>query len=316
MTSPITEPLLAPSGAKLKLDKVRFPVIASPKLDGIRLLKVGGKIRTRNWKDLPNNYVRTWLEKHLPEGFDGEALTLDEEGRFKPFNSVQSELMSEAGEPDFTFCAFDWVSPNMPLTREFEERVGALGARIFDMKGEQARRIQYVQQLVVTCLEELLAYEQNCFEEGFEGVMIRKPDGPYKCGRSTEREGILLKLKRVEDREDRITGFTEKMTNNNKLEENAFGRAKRSSHKANLAPAGTLGNFLVLHEPTGKTLGVSPGVLTDAERKAIWDNRSKYLGRLITYTFQPFGVKSSGEGVRDGLPRFPRFKGFRHEADT
>ena len=37
---------------------------------------------------------------------------------------------------------------------------------------------------------ELLAIEEKCLGDGFEGVMIRSVDGPYKEGRSTEREGV------------------------------------------------------------------------------------------------------------------------------
>ena len=48
--------------------------------------------------------------------------------------------------------------------------------------------------------EQLTAYEEKCLADGYEGVMIRTPDSPYKCGRSTEREGWLLKIKRFEQR--------------------------------------------------------------------------------------------------------------------
>jgi ATP-dependent DNA ligase len=32
---------------------------------------------------------------------------------------------------------------------------------------------------------QLAPYEEQCLNEGYEGVMIRTPHSPYKCGRST-----------------------------------------------------------------------------------------------------------------------------------
>ena len=67
------------------------------------------------------------------------------------------------------------------------------------------------------------------------------PDGPYKCGRSTVREGYLLKLKRFADGEAVILGCCEQMHNANAAQQDAFGRTKRSSHKDNKIGKATLG---------------------------------------------------------------------------
>lgn len=62
---------------------------------------------------------------------------------------------------------------------------------------------------------ELAAYKEKCLSEGYEGVMVRDPAGPYKCGRSTEREGWLLKIKRFEDAEAEVLETYEGMSNYN-----------------------------------------------------------------------------------------------------
>ena len=92
---------------------------------------------------------------------------------------------------------------------------------------------------------QLAAYEEKCLAEGYEGVMIRTPDSPYKCGRSTEREGWLLKIKRFEDDEAVVLETYEGLSNLNPAERDAFGRTKRSSCKENKVGRGELGGFVV-----------------------------------------------------------------------
>ena len=75
--------------------------------------------------------------------------------------------------------------------------------------------------------------------------MMRDPVGRYKLGRGTFKEGLIYKLKRFADDEAVIIGFKEQMTNNNILEKDELGYAKRSIFKENMIPAGTLGNFIV-----------------------------------------------------------------------
>jgi hypothetical protein len=54
-----------------------FPVLATPKLDGIRCLKLGGKALTRSFKPISNRFVREWIEANLPDGVDGELMLRD-----------------------------------------------------------------------------------------------------------------------------------------------------------------------------------------------------------------------------------------------
>ena len=100
-----------------------------------------------------------------------------------------------------------------------------------------------------------------------------------------------------------LLGFEERMTNTNEQERDERGYAKRSSKKAGLVGANTLGSLLAWNIE----FGVGSG-FTDAERQEIWDNRDKYLGRLITFKYQEI-IKGTGR------PRFPTFKGFRWEGD-
>ena len=294
----ITRPLLA---ATLEdVSTLKFPVLATPKLDGIRVLKVNGKAVTRKFKPIPNTYIRELLEKHLPDGVDGEIMTPG------TFNDIQSKVMSFDGEPEFTFYAFDYVKDS--LTKPYKDRmldmVNVLEPVVRD--SILPFSINLLTPVLVRTVEELLELESQCLEHGFEGVMIRQPDGKYKCGRSTPKEQILMKLKRFMDAEARVIGFEEKLHNDNIQETDEFGLSKRSSKKDGLKPANTLGSLIVEDVKSGVKFGIGSG-FDDALKQEIWTHRKKYLNKLVKYKYQSVGVKDA--------PRFPVFLGFRSELD-
>jgi DNA ligase-1 len=148
--------------------------------------------------------------------------------------------------------------------------------------------------------------EEKYLNEGYEGLMVRSPNGYYKEGRSTLRDGILGKLKRFSDSEYKVVGYEERMHNGNEAKTNALGQTERSTHKENLVGRGDLG-ALVLELAPGQTFNCGTG-FTDEDRAEIWSNRDKYLGQMVK-------VKSFLIGVKDA-PRFPVFLGWRDASDT
>lgn len=301
----ITKPLLA---ATIKPDQthlIKYPVLASPKLDGIRALMVDGKLVSRNFKPIPNKFVREMCEKHLPDGLDGELMLQDKTATFQ---EISSAIMSHDGEPDFAYHAFDYAPTAKYLEMDFLSRQSELQNSV-----RIVWEMDYLPFELIHCLsrpieseEELAAYEEECLTKGYEGVMIRSSEGVYKCGRSTLKEGILIKLKRFSDSEAVITGFEEKETNTNEKKVNELGYAKRSSAKAGKIAAGTLGNFLVRDIHSGIEFKVGSG-LTDALRDTIWEDKDSYVGKVIKYKSLLIGVKEK--------PRHPVFLGFRHADD-
>jgi DNA ligase-1 len=167
-------------------------------------------------------------------------------------------------------------------------------------------RIRVVPHTLINTQEELDLYESLRLAEGFEGVMIRDPQGPYKQGRSTEREGWLLKVKRFLDSEAEIIGFEEEMHNTNPAETSETGHMKRSSRQEGLVGKNTLGALKVRDIKSGVEFSIGTG-FTAAYRAIYWDQREKLLGEIVSYKYQPTGVKDR--------PRFPVFKGFRHKDD-
>ncbi len=294
----ITRPMLAETLESV--EAVKFPVLVSPKLDGIRCVIVDGKALSRKFKAIPNTFVRTWLEANLPNGIDGELMVGG-----KNFNEVQSAIMSEDGEPEFEFHAFDLASSG--LSEAFSDRYNRLREYI-ECREFATQHLKLVEHVIVSDVDSLLAYEQECLDAGYEGVMLRSPEGGYKCGRSTLKQAWLLKLKRFADSEAEILGFEELQNNNNEKVKNELGLSKRSSHKAGKSGANTLGKFKVRDLTTGVEFEIGTGEgLTQALRKEIWDTRDAYLGKLVKYKYQPAGQKN--------LPRFPVWLGFRDGRD-
>lgn len=290
----ISSPMLAT--ALPSIDKVKYPVLCTPKLDGIRCLIVNGQAVSRKFKPIPNNYIRETL-KGLPENLDGELITYTD-GVRDNFNIVSSKVMSEDGEPEFTYEVFDYVKDD--LAKSYECRMVEL------WKLKLPNFVNKLIPLIVQCEKHLLEYEEKRLNEGYEGIMLRIPEGPYKCGRSTPKEAYLLKLKRFEDSEAIIIGFEERMHNANEATKDAFGKTERSSHKDNLVPMNTLGALQVRDIKTNKEFKIGTG-FDDVIRQLIWDNQDKYLNQIVTYKHQPSGS--------DELPRFPVFKGFRDTID-
>jgi len=280
------------------LGKLTYPVLVSPKLDGIRMIchRELGAV-TRSLKPVPNKHIRDIMSNLAYVGLDGELVSGPETAP-NVFNVTTSAVMTQDGKPDFKYLVFDNYHHD-PLA-PFEQRLERAKSQVELDKDEIAK---FVYHAIVYTPKELLGMEDVYLNAGYEGIMIRSPSGHYKFNRSTFKEGILLKFKRIEEDEATVVDFEEKMTNANEAVKNALGYTERSDHKAGWVPAGTLGALLVEHRSFG---GFSVGSgFDDAQRAEIWSRRDHYRGRTITFKYQKVGVVDK--------PRFPIFKGWRED---
>ena len=286
----IQKPLLA---GKFNSEKAKFPYAATPKIDGIRFLMVGGAALTRSFKPIRNEYLQKILSSNLPDGIDGE---LTSGSTFQECSSI----MRIKGEPDFKVWIFDFVNPKGEV-KPYKERMDEL--RKFENFNIPSYEILF--PTIVSNQEQIDHLMINNLNAGYEGLMLRDPNGIYKFGRSSVKENILLKVKEFMDDEAEIISFREKMINTNEGLKDNFGRTKRSSCQDGLKPSGTLGGF-ILRNSEGLEFSCGSG-LNDALRDEVWKNKSKYLGKLVKYKFMSKGIKD--------LPRHPVFMGFRDETD-
>jgi DNA ligase-1 len=306
----ITRPMLAtevksknPKGMSYEpdLEALEWPMIATPKVDGIRCLNPDGRILSRSFKPIPNRHIRTTLEKHLPVGGDGELFSSSS------FQKVTSDVMSRDGKPDFAFWMFDFVNDGN-LETPYIQRLENMVSWYRQALPEVRKFIKLLPFKIIESAQELREYERKVLAEGFEGVILRTPESPYKCGRSTWKERYLLKLKIFLDSEAEVIGMEEQVSNQNELEKNEFGLTKRSGKKGGKVPTGRLGKFLARDIHTGVEFKCGSGQgMTMELRQHIWDNQQEYMGKIFKYKYQPHGIKK--------LPRIPIWLGFRDPRD-
>lgn len=283
------KPMLATDA---ELDKLRFPLLASAKLDGVRAVVRDGVVYSRSNKPIPNQYVQEKLS--WAEHYDGELIVGDPTSKSVYRDTVSHAMSHDKTGYDLRFYVFDHVKElNAPYSTRIKHT---------NILCDRSYRHQ---QHVVTCIDTLLALEEKMLEEGYEGLILRDPNAPYKRGRSTVKEGYLLKLKRFTDAEATVIGFEERMHNGNEATVNELGRTKRSSHQAGKTGRGDLG-ALRLRTPEGVEFSCGTG-FDDAERDQIWRNRDSFLGRIAKYKHFDIGSKVA--------PRHPVFLGWRDPKD-
>ena len=269
-------PLLA---ANADVTCLGFPLLVSPKIDGIRALVKDGVVYARSGKPIPNRHVQKLFGRF--HGYDGELLVGDPADP-KAFRNSQGGVMSKDGEPDVAFWLFDaWNRGDMPYSRWLDANLAAQRA---DALGE---RVVLVPQTLLHRRRELNAYESKCLKRGFEGVMLRDPQAGYKNGRSTVKEGILLKLKRFADAEAVVIGLEEQ-------------RDKGGN------PNGTLGALRVRDLVSGVCFKIGSGFEGD-ERAKFWRMGEAMYGAYVRYRHFPSGAAEK--------PRFPVFDGLRGALD-
>lgn len=285
------KPLLAET---VVFEKLQYPVLVSPKFDGFRcLIHPGLGPVTRSLKPIANNYVRGKLDELKIPYLDGELLTVTN-GKIDDFNTVQSKLSTRAGMPDFIYMVFDdFQFPNKPFT----DRVMSYAEKLVNLDNN---RVGAVIQNRADNEDELNEMYARHLELGWEGSMLRSLDGRYKFGRSTVNEGILLKLKPEDEGEGLIVGQYERMHNANEAKTNALGATERSSHKENMVGTNSLGGYTIAWKGLEFDLGTG---FTESQRVAFWTESRG--GAVVTFAYQGVGP--------NGKPRFPRFRGFRHD---
>lgn len=285
---------------------LKYPVYASIKLDGIRGISTIHGVTSSSNKLIPNKYIqRVMREEHLngldKSIFDGELVVGE------TFQSCTSGIMSEDGEPNFTFWIFDWIVPTANFCgfeHSYRTRIEGLETISWRVK----KHIKVLKQYLIHNEEELLKFYTETVNAGHEGIIVRDPNAPYKFGRATKKQGWMLKVKPFEDAEAIITGFEEGTTNLNDAYINEKGLMQRSAHKENKIPNGSLGKFNVKDVKTGVEFNIGTGEgLTHELRQKIWDNQSEYLGKIVKYKTQKIGTLDK--------PRIPIFMGFRDPID-
>lgn len=287
------KPMLSADASDVDLGTLKYPLLVSPKLDGIRCILWEGVAYSRNAKPIRNHFIQEWARDF--HNLDGE-LIVGSPTDPHCLSNTQSGVMSFDGEPHFVFWAFDTPERELGFCDQFDLMEDEHGDR---------DRVVIVPHKLVHSVSQLLAMEENYLTQGYEGVMLRHPHIPYKHGRSTLKEGGLMKLKRFQDGEAVVTALEEGHVNGNTLVRDELGRAKRSTHREGLVPSGMVGTIIAM-DPKWGELRIAPGTMTHTDRRDYWTHPRWLIGKTIHW-------RSFGYGVKD-KPRFPRFYGLREGA--
>jgi DNA ligase-1 len=167
------------------VEKVAGAFAVDTKLDGIRIQvhKHGDEVSvfTRSLDEigarLPDVVEAT---RSLPATdliLDGEALTLDETGRPRPFQETASTTATHAGATGIRPFFFDL------LLHEGDSLIEAPTSERLDRLDAVVPEPLRVRRLVTGSIEEAQEFFDRAVAEGQEGVIIKRLDAPYDSGR-------------------------------------------------------------------------------------------------------------------------------------
>ena len=298
------KPQLAPNelltvGAANKLSAEEY--FLQPKVDGIRGVVIDGVIKTRSLKELGN--------KALPERMKGlcEASTAYGyyiDGEFDSastsFNDLSGILRSfdKPLPDDLVFKIFDIYDPERPDIPAIDRWTIANQSAI--------PNCDVIQN--IPWPEDFADGFQEALDLGYEGLMVKRKDAKYKCGRGTYKQGIIYKMKPYETFDCVVTGFEQATVVREGAEKkvNELGRSETSRKKGDRVPIDAVAAIWVDFE--GIALKVSVASLTHPERALLWEEKDKYLGKYVEFKGMMLGAKD--------LPRHPMFIRWRADKDA
>lgn len=314
------KPMLAPN-KEPNLDEIKYPVLASFKLDGIRCIFKDGEILSRSLKPIQNKQLREKFEpirKYCGENniiLDGEIyshyLTFQEITSFVMTNDLKDpKTIKKLGgvinlPSDLNFYCFDNIKTEN-LEEVFHSRIYNITHLPNKYEGF-INTMVIVNQITIHNKKELMEHFEVALENGYEGLILKDPNGRYKCGRGTLKEGLIYKLKPYTTFDTKILDVVQATAVNENADKtiNELGRSVTSKKKDDRHLINKASAFLVKYE--GKDLKVTLSI-TDEEKEEVWINKESYINRWIEYKGMLVGAKD--------VPRHPVMIRFREDKDN
>lgn len=320
------------------INNIKYPKLASYKLDGIRCIfhPVLGMV-SRSLKFIQNKQLKEKFErivnlsKSTETIYDGELysheLTFQEITRAvmtQDFwdSKTKKKLMNELGFDDedndinsakyikyvnrlidnIKFHMFEYLDLFYKNDPTFSDRYDTMN----DENNYLGDYVVIVKQVEVNSSYEIEELFIKVLKEGYEGLILRSPESYYKHGRSTLKEEGMLKIKPFNSFDTKIIGIEQstKVDPNAEKSVNELGHSVTSRKKDDRILIPKASAFFVKYKKN--TLKVSIA-MTDEEKMEVWENQSKYIGRMIEYKGMLIGAKD--------VPRHPVFIRFREDRD-
>jgi DNA ligase-1 len=277
--------MLAPNELPI-ITKVKYPTYIQPKLDGFRCVYKDGALWSRTGKPFGNKN----LALHFKSLFETSEYVLDGElyAHGTGFNNLQSTLNDETAPIPVTlkYVVYDCVPSKdwekQTCTIPYEIRLKTLRSLLNDTIADYTKVIDIANDLVDDSKQAIEIYKKY-LKNGYEGCMLKATQGFYQWKRVTVKSGEMLKLKPFQSIDVAITGFY----------------AGEGKHE------GSLGGIIII---TDDNVAVRIGSgFSDDLRKEIWNNQSKYLGKIVEVKYF--------EKTEDNSFRFPTFERFRTDKE-
>lgn len=273
---------------EIKLDGVRVLTVVKP--DGtVEMFSRNGK-QLHNFEHICNQIAEVLKRTPAPYG-----LVLDGEVMSASFQDLMKQLYrkEDVESNDAVLYLFD-MCPLVNFTEgqwSFSQSVRSqmihawVDANVDILKNVRKLEYETVDLSSVDGKRRFMEINRKAIEGGYEGVMIKDPDAPYECKRSTS----WLKLKPFIEVTLEVIGLEE-------------GTGKN---------AGRLGALVCAGEDDGKNIVVNVGSgFTDEQRDAFWaatGDDNSVVGSLVEVRADAVTQNQDGSYSL----RFPRFKTFR-----
>ena len=295
--------MLAPNETVgLECEHIKWPMLASYKIDGQRGIIIDGQMYSRSLKPLKN--LINWRYRALIEAAKSAGLILDGELYSKnyEFSDLMSILRKETTKvpKDVKFHVFDAIpirnwrkgeglpgfQARVKLYREFAHSVG-LDDDLVAVKQWKLDDPELAQHRLT-----------KAFKKGYEGLMLRSLHSEYKRGRATLKEGSIFKFKDIVTSDAVIIGFEQgtKMSDSyreSKRGRNEDGSKKRSTKKETRVPVNRIGSVVVrTRDGIECGVGFAKGVRKKLEAEGLtWSNRGEWVGRWVEVRHMEHGAK-------------------------
>ena len=294
-------PMLAPN-TTIDIKTLKYPLLVSYKLDGIRCIFKDGQMYSRSLKQFPNIQLRKRFE-HFTKLSSDKNIILDGELlakslTFNELSGITRQLDKELPEDLYFYC-FDIIE-NENFDTPFGQRISPLTCDYV----KDIKNLKIVKQKLLYTVEEVNKYYEEALDWGCDGLILRDPNGKYKFGRGTVKEGLIYKMKPFQTFDAKIIDVIQATEVREGAEKkiNELGRSVTSKKKDDRILIEKASAFVVKYE--GLDLKVTIA-MTDEEKEEVWHNRKKYIGRTIEYKGMLVGSKD--------LPRHPVFLRFRDD---
>lgn len=270
------------------------------KLDGVRVITIvypDGKVDqfSRNGKELVNfekikdqfSAVASFCEE--PIVFDGEVMSASFQDLMKQVRRKEDVNTTDAVLHLFDMIPLSDFEKGFCATRQ-EDRSQQVYSWHKTNKGQLPNISVVGHELVdldtLEGDERLKEINRHAIEGGYEGIMMKDPDAPYECKRST----AWLKLKPFIEVSLEVIGFEEGTGRN----------------------VGRLGAIVCSGVDDDKLIRCNVGSgFSDDDRINIWDSRMDITGDIVEVRADAITQNQDGSySLR--FPRFKSFRGFKH----